>query len=322
MKRSLRIHYWARSVLASGLALGTSLGAMAEDNSLFSEIRAQSVFDSTSGTATAAGVDQSQSTVSSRLLSAEALVERLKAAGFADAQATGRSAMITMSVDDLSLPAEVQISDDEQHISILLSLSPAATASQITALQNTPTTKKQLPSAEILTALMELNSTEPRVRYAWNSSRQELRLVSVLENLNLSALTLRDELNQLTSIARSSSSLWKPVAISESQADQLIGRWSAARSNTEAFAIEFTAGNVFSLIFVQNGKQTRSSGTYRLEGQNLVLNTGNGGNLQGTFQRKTADEFLFAPAAADGKPGSPLTFRRANPVTPQASPRK
>ncbi len=35
MKRSLRIHYWARSVLTASFALGTSLGATAEDNRLF-----------------------------------------------------------------------------------------------------------------------------------------------------------------------------------------------------------------------------------------------------------------------------------------------
>ncbi len=261
-------------------------------------------------------MDQSQSTVSSRLLTVDALVERLKAAGFADVQATGRSAMITVSVDDLALPAEVKISDDEQHIWFMLSFSQASADSQ-----DAVRTEKQLPSAETLTSLLELNSTEPRVRYAWNRSRQSLELVSVLANLNLSALTLRDEINRLTSTARSSSSLWKPLTPSDSSAELLIGRWSGARSSTEAFAIEFSAGNKFSLVFAQNGKQTRSTGTYQLEGQNLRLTSPDGGNLSGAFQRKSATEFLFSPASTDGKT-NPLTFRQANSVTAQASPRK
>jgi len=90
----------------------------------------------------------------------------------------------------------------------------------------------------------------------------------------------------------------------------LTGKWTAVKSNTEAFAAEFKADGKFVLVYVRQGKQTRSSGTFLIDSQTLTLNGDTGLKLSGALKSVSNAEFQFSPATTSGSP-SPLSFKRA-----------
>jgi hypothetical protein len=91
---------------------------------------------------------------------------------------------------------------------------------------------------------------------------------------------------------------------------QLLGRWSGSRSSTEAFAILFDAQGKFVLVSIQNGKQTRSSGTFGLNETVLTLTGSDGLKLTGTVSLKSESEFDFLPQT-NGATAVALNFRKA-----------
>ena len=92
-----------------------------------------------------------------------------------------------------------------------------------------------------------------------------------------------------------------------STADDLVGRWSAARSKQEAFALLLSRDGAFVLVYVRGGKQIRSTGKFTLSGQSLVLRT-KSLTLSGAFRRLSDKQFQFQPKNS----ASPLTFNRAS----------
>ena len=94
-------------------------------------------------------------------------------------------------------------------------------------------------------------------------------------------------------------------------ANALLGRWSASRSATEAFAILFNADGTFVLVSVSNGKQARSTGKFTLQNSQLTLETSDGGRLLAKVTLVTASEFRFEQQQTTSVTGTPLTFRKA-----------
>jgi len=89
----------------------------------------------------------------------------------------------------------------------------------------------------------------------------------------------------------------------------VVGRWSAARSAKEAFAMLLNADNTFVLVYVKDGKQSKSTGKFTLTGSQLSLSTTDGGKFGGTVSNLSAKSFDFTPpTGATGK----LTFQKAS----------
>lgn len=88
----------------------------------------------------------------------------------------------------------------------------------------------------------------------------------------------------------------------------LLGKWSAARSAKEAFAMQLNSDNSFVLVYVKDGKQSKSVGTFTTTGGQLTLTTSDGGKFAGNVSNVTARTFDFTPPTnAAGK----LTFQKA-----------
>jgi len=92
-------------------------------------------------------------------------------------------------------------------------------------------------------------------------------------------------------------------------ASAVIGTWKAERSATEAFAMQLNADGSFTLVYVKDGKQSKSTGKYSLAGSTLSLSTTDGGKFNGNVSNVTAKSFEFIPPTnAAGK----LTFQKAS----------
>jgi hypothetical protein len=86
----------------------------------------------------------------------------------------------------------------------------------------------------------------------------------------------------------------------------LLGKWSAARSAKEAFAIQLNTDNTFVLVYIKDGKQSRSTGKFTLSGSQLTLTGNDGVQFSGSVSGVTAKTFDFAPPS-----GAKLTFQKA-----------
>ena len=90
----------------------------------------------------------------------------------------------------------------------------------------------------------------------------------------------------------------------------LVGKWSAAPSEKDAFAIQLDAAGKFVLVHVNQGKQTKSSGKYTFTNQQLTLAGDDGTQISGTVTSSTAQDFTFKIQTKSEKPPV-LAFRRA-----------
>jgi hypothetical protein len=99
---------------------------------------------------------------------------------------------------------------------------------------------------------------------------------------------------------------------SESQglSQALTGRWSATRSTTEAFAVQFSPDGTFRLAYVNGTKKTTSTGRFTLNADRLTLTGTDGTSLAGTIISTSDAEFQFKPIQGAQK-DSALTFRKA-----------
>jgi hypothetical protein len=161
-----------------------------------------------------------------------------------------------------------------------------------------------------------------------------------LDNDSISPRLMREELRRLAQMAENTASLWevaannvaasapaaggKPAgqnitintsaakqnaaapAAGTSTASSLLGKWSAARSEKEAFAIQLNADNTFVLVYVKDGKQSRSSGQFTLSGGQLTLTGSDGAKFSGSVGSVTAKTFDFTPPST-----AKLTFQKA-----------
>lgn len=110
-------------------------------------------------------------------------------------------------------------------------------------------------------------------------------------------------------IAQAPQQQQRPATPAPAQTASVIGRWSAARSATEAFAMQLNTDGSFTLVYVKDGKQSKSTGKYTLAGSQLTLNTNDGGKFNGSISNVTARSFEFIPPTnAAGK----LTFQKAS----------
>jgi hypothetical protein len=100
-----------------------------------------------------------------------------------------------------------------------------------------------------------------------------------------------------------------PTQVAAAAAAGLVGRWSAARTASEAFAILLNNDGTFTLVYVKDGKQSQSKGQYSIASGQLVLTTAEGAKFSGNLTNVTSKSFDFNPS---GSTAGKLTFQRAS----------
>lgn len=284
------------NTLAIGIAVTASSVLPAGEIDLFSSVRTTSVYGDSQSTPVAAPTPR-------RITDSDRLSLLLSQSGF-DTSTAGRRVVSTKKpMDDRTFPVLVVISKDEKNLGIVLALSVVKDENSI--------------SAGRLLKLMEANQKHAPAQFAYSSARKRMELFVRIRNENLTGQRLRDEINRLAILAGDTRDLWgmesesdaapatktEPAPNSVVKTDQtapqtafdLTGRWSATRSTTEAFAVQFSATGTFNLVYVKNGNQSKSTGRFILTGETLTLNGSDGIRLEGAFTSQSATSFQFQP---------------------------
>lgn len=293
------------NILTIVVIAGLNQQSVLKADELFSDIRPLSVFD----TATTEESVSKPALSSRRITDSKALQKLMQDAELQATVDGVRDVVTEKQLDQLSFPVRVSISEDEVQVQIVLGL------------QDVQNPVQQLP-VETLLAFMAASQKHAPALFSWHGDRKKTELSIVMENKGLTGQALRDQINRLAVIARDNAKLWTLPASSsndessaapapesakaETSASQLTGKWSAARSNTEAFAVEFTKPAKFQLVYIKDGQQTRSAGSFTIADNTLTLTGTDGLKLQGNLKIVTPDEFRFQPTGA-----SELVFSKA-----------
>ena len=253
------------------------------------------------------------------------VVELLAEAGL-DATIDGENAAtLKMQHNRFSFPIAISLDADREKVKLEMVL---------TDLEGQPA-----PASERLMGLLAANMDFQPMFFSLDSKRKRIELVSGVANFQVSGQSLRDELGKMAAIAESTVTLWEttgsaapttntstpsnqpvvnnlaapqtaqaspPAAASNSN---FVGKWAASRSKTEAFAMQLNQDGSFVLVYVKDGKQSRSTGKFTVGGSQLILTTSDGGKFSGQVSNQTARSFDFTPPSTKA---TKLTFQRAS----------
>lgn len=315
--------YITRSLVFSLISL-CGAAAMAQDG-LFSDISINSVFSKPGAGQMLPGGQPIGPPISQPPPSAppttgaSALAAAMKEAGFEPKQLSEQVVQTKVQLDRWSFPVLVTSDPKKQEVIVVLLLSVVKD-------------EKQLPASKLL-ELLDASREHSPAYFAYSSKRKRIELYRTLDDVSPSSETLKTEINRLAQIAKGTETLWnlvtttvqKPVTppaanaapgpatqapVTQTPSMSLAGKWSAARSEKEAFALLLTAAGKYTLVHVRQGKQTKSTGTYSLAGGRLTLAGSDGTKIAGTVSAPTQQQFVFTPQASNAK-AAPLTFKRA-----------
>jgi len=254
------------------VAVASSVAGAAERD-LFSNVRADSVFVPSNG---AAAASPAQKATDSRISDGARLAQLLEVAGLNATRDGSRAVVSKTTVAGRAVPVQATISEDQNNVSIALS-------------------------------------------FAYRADQKRFEIGQTLLNRSIGSNELRRAVDRLVRVAGETKSLWQieaPAAnnASSDQAERnastpsLVGKWSAARSKTEAFAVQFNGDNTFVLVYVNGGRQTRSNGKYSVSSSKLTLEGKDGFRLAGSINSPSNSEFRFVP---ENSTSTGLTFKRA-----------
>ena len=258
------------------------------------------------------------------------VVELLEEAGLTATIDGENAATLQLKHNRFTFPIAISLDADREKVRLQM---------QLTDLNGQPAL-----ASERLLGLLATNLDFQPMFFSFSDKRKRIELVSGVANVQTSAESLRDELSKMAAIAESTANLWEtnaagaapaapaisapgidkanqpvvnnqaapaqaPAQTPASGASNFVGKWSASRSQTEAFAMQLNNDGSFVLVFVKDGKQSKSSGKFTLGGNQLVLTTSDGGKFTGQVANLTAKSFEFTPV---GGKSSKLTFQRAS----------
>lgn len=313
---------------ATLVAVSITPGAVADD--LFSSIPIDTVF--------APKTDDSQPLRPSekteriqRVLNVTQLTDILRDAGL-EPESDESTAQVKIQHGRWTFPMVLGLDESQGKIIVLVRLVDLAG-------------KPALPADRLLALLSAGRELRP-ASFTYSDKNKRLELLVTIDNDSISPRMLREELRRLAQLAESTAGLWdapaagnvstsappSPAASTRPSSQNLtintakngaagqaaappataaaggslIGKWSAARSQKEAFAIQLNADNTFVLVYVKDGKQSRSSGKFTLSGSQLTLTGSDGTQFSGAISSVSARSFEFAPPS-----GTKLTFQKA-----------
>ena len=295
------------TLTAASLALTFNSVTLADGNDLFSEFQSRSVFASSADSG-----GNASGSPTKRITSAEKIRDLIKETGL-EARVAGKRVVTTQKeLSPWTFPVLLVLSEDETSINIILGL---------TTIKDVD---KEL-TADKLLKMMTASQKNAPMMFSYNAGRERTELSRMLRNRSLDGQSLRDEINRMAIVARDNSSMWAaesqsntvdetkeapaetPTSPQTPTAPQtptvsreiLTGKWSAAKSSTEAFGIEFKADGTFNLVYIKSSNQTKSSGSFTIASEKLTLTGTDGLKLEGTVALKSAGEFSFKPASGD-----------------------
>jgi hypothetical protein len=275
--------------LTAAVLIALTSTSFAQDDDLFSSIRQSAVFD---GSLDGSSQSSAKSATAKRVTSSEEVRDMLKAAGFEAKVVSSRTATTKKELAPWTFPVMVILAEDETNLTIVLGLSSITDVA------------KELP-AKTLLAMMEASQTNAPHLFTYHSKRERTELSLVVKNQNLTGQQLRDEINRMAVVAKSTDKVWALKSESPANTDtptspapqpttaKFVGKWSAARSTTEAFAVEFTTDGKFNLVHIKDGNQAKSTGTFTAGSGSLSLVGSDGVKLEGKLTIDSATQFSF-----------------------------
>jgi hypothetical protein len=315
--------YLQSAFCLSAVALASVLtgGAAAEDE-LFTRIKIDTVFnkDAEPPPTTTRGNDTVEKRV--RVLNVAQLGDLLKEAGM-EPEVGEAAVSVKTQHSKWTFTSVLGLDENRQQIVVLMRLLDLEGKSPI--------------SAERLTMMLTVNRDLRPAMFTYSEKNKRLELLKGLDNDQISGRMLRDELKRLAQLAENMAPLWEveaapapsttapaptspapnsvankpapqPAAPAPAATNTMLGQWLATRSAKEAFAMQLNADNSFTLVYVKDGKQSKSTGKYTLTGSQLSLSTNDGGKFSGSVTNITSKSFDFtAPNSA-----SKLTFQKAS----------
>jgi hypothetical protein len=297
-----------KSLLAAAVCLLVPVSlAHAEENGLFSSVRTEAAF-APSGSASAPTRQAPKvPELKVKISSPGELARKMRLAGF-DVEEDSENRMVTTKVSrgQWTFPVLVVLSDDNSYLMMAVLLRTADSEDQITK--------------DKLLQLLQANRKYAPVSFGYSAKHKRTELYLVVKNQNVTGQLLGQHVDRLIQIAVETPSLWEltpesqppksapQVAEKPAPSPSLVGKWVAARSAKEAFAVEFKKDSTFALVYVNNGQQTKSTGKFTQQGQTLTLEGSAGFRLTGTVSKQTEKQFHFQPEKA----GTNLVFNRAS----------
>lgn len=292
------------------LILVMSAAAFSAENELFSRVRPGSVFAAPSPSEAGPSAPETGGESPQTIIEAGQLSDLLRRAGFEPKMVGARAVSVKQKLEPWSFPVVVTLSADQRHLQLVLLLAEIEDPKRLTS--------------ERLLALMNASRRHAPSFYAYSSERKRLELFHTVQNRGLTSVQLRDEITRLAELARQSEALWRPSGGSQAGdgskppspaatdgagggATELVGRWSASRSSKEAFALQLNRDGSFVLVYVRDGKQSRSQGSFTRSGSSLQLRARNL-TLSGTLSQVSSRQFTLQLENAP----KPLTFKRAS----------
>jgi hypothetical protein len=277
------------ALAATAVVILGSASYAADNDDLFSDVRPSSVFDVASAENSSDGTANASS---KRITSPEDLRDMLKSAGFDAKVSSSRTVTMKKELTPWTFPVMLILSEDETSLSIMLGLSMITDVA------------KELP-AKTLLGMMAASQKNAPALFAYHAKRERTELSQLVKNQALTGQILRDEINRLAILAKDTAALWNLQSETTAEPEQkttdkpqpttttFVGKWSAARSATEAFAVEFATDGTFNIVYINNGKQTKTSGKFTTSAGSLSLEGTDGVKLEGKLTVNTDTQFSF-----------------------------
>jgi uncharacterized protein (TIGR03066 family) len=294
-------------------ALGSFLGLECRADELFSRVSTSSVFGESNSTVASGRPEIPER--GKRLGNAAQLADMLRDSGLEPAADGERVVSVKLQHGKWTFPISMGISEAGDQIRLAMTLSQFEAGKQ--------------PTSSQLLALLGANREHQPAFFSFSEKRRQIELFLSIPNEQVTPRLLREELRRAASIAESTASLWEistlPAAtttapttkVANTTATQaqvapvagngLVGKWSAARSSTQAFAMQFKSDGTFILVSVINGKQNKANGKFTVAANQLTLTT-DSGTSTANIGNLTANSFEFTPP---GKAAAKLTFKKA-----------
>lgn len=286
--------------------LFVALAQPAFGDDLFSEVTIDSVYSPSGGSKPSKPSESGR-----RLGGIDSLTGTLLGAGYAPKRVTDDVVTITVKRDSLTIPTLVSLKDQKLWLGMMLS--------KIDNPSDLPTDK--------LLKLLAANQENGPATFVYSRNRGRIELHLALDNRSISSELVKTKLDEMAEIAAKTTDLWQlgetpestePVSEKDDTTEapqsnpapktpSLAGKWIAAPSDTEAFALQINDDNTFFLAYVKGSQSSKSQGKASFNGQLLVLKGNDGTNLTGTVQ-VNGSQFTFTPS---GNGSKSFTFKKA-----------
>jgi hypothetical protein len=287
--------------------------AIAAEDSLFSEIAVESVFEKE-----LASDDEQASrgdgAMLERITGVNSLSLALTASGFTP-KIEGAAVSIQVDHAGWKLPMTLAVEIEQDRIVCEVLLVKVEDKTQIKS-----------------DSLLNLLASGDPVRgafFAYDDNKKFILLRSSFKNRGVTARQLKRDILQLGSMAEENANVWSKLAKKDQSATDvttvpvasnkstsattvsLVGSWGATLSGGESIAILVTKESKFVLVHLKSGKSSQSKGTAVVSGDQLTLVGDDKVTLKGKVSQTSADNFQFTLLKDTGKPQATLNFRKA-----------